>query len=67
MRASTGSSVIFGFANAIVGLCLCGAGAAWAGDGADLGSINTALGNFCALVEGFGVTLPSCPQVPTIT
>jgi hypothetical protein len=55
--------------HAVVALWLCGAGAAWAGDGGtDLASLNTGLGDLCISLETtFGVPLPSCPQAPTIT
>jgi hypothetical protein len=67
MRASIGSSAISRLAGGVFGLCLCGAGAAWAGDGADLGSINTAWQTFCGTtLPSFGVS-PPCPQIPTIT
>jgi hypothetical protein len=48
-------------------LWLCWAASAWAGDGASLGSINTAWQTFCGMtLPSFGVN-PPCPQIPTIT
>jgi hypothetical protein len=53
-------------AGAIAALWLCGAGAAWAGDGADLASLNqlltTPTTGLCAVLK-----MASCPQLPTIT
>jgi hypothetical protein len=53
-------------AGALAALYLCGAGAAWAGDGADLASLNQLLSTpntgLCAILK-----LTSCPQLPTIT
>src|SRR5215469_5465095 len=53
-------------AHAGVALWLCGAGAAWAGDGADLGSLQALLSDpktgLCTMFK-----MTSCPQVPTIT
>jgi hypothetical protein len=54
-------------AGAVAALWLCGAGAAWAGDGgADLQSLQALLSTpntgFCAILK-----MTSCPQLPTIT
>jgi hypothetical protein len=54
---------------AVAALWLCCAGPTWAGDGGnDLGTLNSALKTLCnTTLPMFGVTLPSCPQAPTIT
>jgi hypothetical protein len=72
MRASI-SSTVSRLAGAVAALWLYGAGPVWAGSGggADLGSLNSALTSLCNLLSspppsGFGVSLPSCPQVPTV-
>jgi len=49
-------------AGALAGLWLCGAGAAWAGDGGDLGSLQNITNGFCAALN-----MASCPQLPTVT
>jgi len=52
-------------AGALGALWLCGAGAAWAGDGADLASLNqlfTGSSGLCAILK-----LTTCYQLPTIT
>jgi len=68
MRASIRSAILSRVAGAVAVLSLCGAGAAWAGDGADIGSINTAWQTFCGTtLPFFSVFPPSCPQIPTIT
>jgi hypothetical protein len=68
MRA-VGSSTISRLVGAVAALWLCGAGPVWAGSGggADLGSLNSALRTLCNdTLPFFGVTVPSCPQVPTV-
>jgi hypothetical protein len=69
MRASFRSSTVSRLVGAVAGLWLCGTGAAWAGGGgADLASLNIALGDLCTLLENtYSVTLPFCPQTPTTT
>jgi hypothetical protein len=49
-------------AGALAALWLCGAGAAWAGDGGDLGSLQNVTNGFCALLN-----MKTCPQLPTVT
>jgi len=49
-------------AGALGALWLCGAGAAWAGDGGDLGSLQNITNGFCAALN-----MASCPQLPTVT
>jgi hypothetical protein len=68
MRA-VGSSTISRLAGVVAALWLCGTGSVWAGSGggADLGSLNSALLTLCnTTLPMFGVTVPSCPQVPTV-
>lgn len=67
MRLSIGSLHIFRFAAALAALSLCGAGAAWAGDGADLGSLQALLSGTGGLCQIFKIPTASCPQVPTVT
>jgi hypothetical protein len=68
MRASIGSLTLSNLSGAVAGLWLCGAGAAWAGDGADLGSIQALLSDpNTGLCKMFGIPSNTCPQVPTIT
>jgi hypothetical protein len=65
MRLSIKSTILSRVAGAVAGVWLCGAGAAWAGDGADLGSLQALLsgtGGLCTLFN-----MNPCPQVPTIT
>jgi hypothetical protein len=66
MRTSIGPSTFSGLVGAAAGLWLCGTGAAWAGDGGDLASLNKLLNTpttgLCAI---FGMS--SCPQLPTVT
>jgi hypothetical protein len=65
MRASIRSSTVSRLAGAVAALWLCGAGAAWAGGGADLASINqlfTGSSGLCAILK-----LTTCYQLPTIT
>ena len=63
MSASYRSFTYSRLAGAAAALWLCGAGAAWAGDGgADLASLQTVTNGFCAILH-----IPSCPQLPTIT
>jgi hypothetical protein len=64
MRASIRSSINARLP-AAAALWLCGAGAAWAGDGADLGSLQALLSGTGGLCQIFKMT--SCPTVPTIT
>jgi hypothetical protein len=70
MRASIRSSMASHFAGAVAAIWLCGAGAARAGDGGDLGSLQAIIGppdgssGFCATL---GMTNNNCPQLPTIT
>jgi hypothetical protein len=67
VRASVVSFRFSRLARAVAALWLCCAAPAWAGDGADLGSINTAWQTFCGVtLPSFGVK-PPCPQIPTIT
>jgi hypothetical protein len=56
-------------ARAVTALWLCSAGPTWAGDGGgDLGTLNSALLTLCNVtLPMFGVTVPFCPQAPTIT
>ena len=55
-------------AGALAGLWLCGAGAAWAGDGGDLASLNQLLSTpntgLCAILK---IATTNCPQLPTVT
>ena len=66
MRPLIDSSIYSRVTAAVAGLWLGAAGAAWAGDGADLGSLqallNTPNTGLCAIFN-----MSSCPQVPTIT
>jgi hypothetical protein len=62
MRASIGRSTFSRISGAVAGLWLCGAGAAWAGDGASVGSLQSIV--FDPLCQFLGVT--SCPQFPTV-
>jgi hypothetical protein len=58
-------------ARAVAALWLWGSGAAWAGGGGggeDLGTLNSALLFLCnTTLPLFGVTVPSCPQLPSVT
>lgn len=65
MRASFRASNILRVTAAAAGLWLGGAGAAWAGDGADLGSLQALLSGTGGLCQIFNIS--SCPHVPTIT
>jgi len=65
MQPSIRSSIFLRVAGAAAGLWLCGAGAAWAGDGADLGSLQALLSGTGGLCQIFNMN--PCPQVPTIT
>jgi hypothetical protein len=53
-------------AGAVAALWLCGAGAAWAGDGGDLASLNALLSTpntgLCAILQ-----MKTCPHLPTVT
>lgn len=60
-----GPSIVSRIAGAAAGIWLCGAGVAWAGDGADLGSLQALLSGTGGLCQIFSIS--SCPQVPTIT
>ena len=70
MRASIRSSNISGLAGAVAALWLYGAGAAWAGGGMDLGSLQALLSGppgepqlgFCAILK-----MNSCTTLPTVT
>src|SRR5947208_2346433 len=59
-----GPSIVSRAAGAVLILWLC-AGAAWAGDGADLGSLQALLSGTGGLCQIFNMN--PCPQVPTIT
>src|SRR5438067_1237369 len=60
-----GPSIVSRAAGAVLSLWLC-AGAAWAGDGADLGSLQALLNDpNTGLCKLFGMS--SCPVPPTIT
>ena len=65
----SGRSFTFHLARAVTALWLCGTGAAVAGDGGgDLGTLNSALLTLCnTTLPMFGVTVPFCPQAPTVT
>jgi hypothetical protein len=66
VSASCTSLTFSRLAGTVAALWLCGAGAAWAGDGADLASLNLLLSTpgtgLCAVLK-----LKPCPQLPTIT
>jgi hypothetical protein len=63
VSASDRSFTFSRLAGAVAALWLCCAGAAWAGDGGnDLGTLNNAVASLCS-----AFSLPSCPQVPTVT
>ncbi len=66
MSRSFGAFTFSRLAGALAALWLCGAGAAWAGDGADLASLNQLLSDpttgFCKIFN-----MSTCPQLPTIT
>ena len=75
MSTSMRYSTLSGLAGAVAGLWLCGGGAAWAGGGADLASLQDLIGKadgstgLCLL---FGMTATPtnpnpCPQLPNIT
>ena len=59
-------SIVSRVAGAAAGVWLCGAGAAWAGDGVDLGSLQALLNDptsgLCSLFK-----MSSCPVPPTVT
>jgi hypothetical protein len=64
MMASLRSSTASRFAGAAGALWLCGAGAAWAGDGgSDLGTLQAVTSGLCSTL---GMT-SICPTLPTIT
>ena len=68
MSASFRSFTFSRLAGALAGLWLCGAGAAWAGDGGDLASLNQLLSTpntgLCAILK---IATTNCPQLPTVT
>jgi hypothetical protein len=49
-------------AGALAALWLCGTGAAWAGDGGDLASLQNVANGLCTIFK-----MTTCPQLPTIT
>jgi len=67
MRASIRYSTVTRISGAVAGLWLCGAGAAWAGGGTDLVSLQALLtnGQGTGLCDVFGIS--PCPQPPTVT
>jgi hypothetical protein len=69
MSVFLGSFTLPRLARAAAALWLSCAGPAWAGDGGgDLVSLNSSLLTLCnTTLPKFGVTLPFCPQAPTIT
>lgn len=69
MQALVKSPALSRLTHVVAAWWLCMAGPAWAGGGgADLASLNTALGSLCSLFENtYFVSLPFCPQAPTIT
>jgi hypothetical protein len=70
MSVSFRSLTFSRLAGAVAALWLGCTGPVWAGDGGgDLGSLNSALQTLCTatLMNMFGVTLPSCPQLPSVT
>jgi hypothetical protein len=69
MSVSLGSFTLPRLARAVAALWLSCAGPAWAGDGGgDLGTLNSSLLTLCnTTLPMLGVTLPFCPQAPTIT
>jgi hypothetical protein len=69
MSISLSSHAFSRLAGAVAALWLGCAGPVWAGDGGgDLGTLNSALLGLCTTtLPNLGVTLPSCPQAPTIT
>ncbi len=60
-----GSFTFSRLAGTVAALWLCGAGAAWAGDGADLASLQALLSGSNGLCKIFNMT--TCPQIPTVT
>jgi len=58
IRSSTPSRI----SGAVAGLWLCGTGAAWAGGGASLASLQSIVNDFCN-----SAFITSCPQFPTVT
>jgi hypothetical protein len=69
MSVFLGSFTLPRLARAVAVLWLSCAGPAWAGDGGgDLGTLNSSLRTLCnTTFPMLGVTLPFCPQAPTIT
>jgi len=69
MSVSFRSLTFSGLAGAVAVLWLGCTGPVWAGDGGgDLGSLNSALQTLCTtLTTNFGVSLSSCPQLPSVT
>jgi hypothetical protein len=65
MRVSIRSSTLSRITGAVAALWLYGGGAAWAGGGADLASLQNVINGLCVT---FGMTAPNaCPQLPNIT
>ena len=66
MSAPFASLTFSRLAGVLAALWLCGVGAAWAGDGADLASLNQLLNTpttgLCAILG-----MKTCPQFPTVT
>lgn len=66
MSAPFASLTFSRLAGVLAALWLCGVGAAWAGDGADLASLNQLLNTpttgLCAILG-----MKTCPQLPTVT
>jgi hypothetical protein len=69
MSVSFRSFTFARLAGAVAALWLGCTGPVWAGDGGgDLGSLNSMLQGLCTtLTTNFGVSLPSCPQAPSVT
>jgi hypothetical protein len=67
MRTSIRYSTISHISGAVAGLWLCGAGAAWAGGGADFGTLTALLttGTGTGICDVFHIK--PCPTVPSIT
>jgi hypothetical protein len=66
VSTSFGSFTFSRLAGALAALWLCGAGSAWAGDGADLASLQALLSDpTTGLCKIFNMS--TCPQLPTIT
>jgi len=67
MRTSTRYSIVSRICGAAAGLWLCGAGAAWAGGGADFGSLTALLtnGSNTGICDVFNIV--PCPTPPSVT